>query len=46
VLDDPRASIRNAMQEESLPLHAVPGEGDPEERSDEGDAEEQSDVVD
>jgi hypothetical protein len=46
VLDDPRATGRNAMQEEQLPLRGVPGQGEAEDRSDEGDAEAQSDAVD
>jgi hypothetical protein len=49
VLDDPRTSSRNATEEESLSLRAVPEEGEPdaeesgaEDRSDETDGEEQS----
>jgi hypothetical protein len=46
VLDDPRAASRNAVQDPSLPLRAVPQEGVDENRSDQGDDEEQSDAVD
>lgn len=34
VLDDPRASSRNDMQRENLPMRALPEEGDADDRSD------------